>query len=286
MIPRLLITADDFGIGPETSRGILDLAERGAVTSTVLLVNSPFAEDGIEQWNRRGRPLELGWHPVLTLDAPVSNPGTVPTLVNEYGQFWPLGTLLKKLMMKKVNPAHIEIELQSQYLRFIQLVGQEPANINGHHHIHIFEPVTTALLNVLKYQTVRPHLRRVVESRRTLWNVKGARLKRLLLSRFGRRMRCDLSGNDALLGITDPPFVHDADFFANWLAQARGEFLELTCHPGHLDATLVGRDGSFADGQLHRRAAEYQRLREPAFLEAVSRFQLVSAHRTSLAKVA
>src|SRR5437588_127944 len=41
----LVVVADDFGIGPATSRGILDLAAKGLVTGTVLLVNSPYAEE-------------------------------------------------------------------------------------------------------------------------------------------------------------------------------------------------------------------------------------------------
>ena len=53
---RLVVTADDFGIGPDTSRGILDLAARGAVTSTVLLVTSPFAADGVRQWRQAAGP--------------------------------------------------------------------------------------------------------------------------------------------------------------------------------------------------------------------------------------
>jgi hypothetical protein len=285
-MPRLLITADDFGIGPETSRGILDLAERGALTSTVLLANSPFAADGVAQWNRRGRPLELGWHPALTLDAPVSDPAAVPTLVDPNGLFWPLGTLLKKLMLKQVSAAEIEAELRAQHARFVRLTGHEPANVNGHHHIHIFAPVTAALVNVLKDQTTRPYLRRVVETRRTLVRVRGSRLKRVILSHLGRTVTRKFPGNDALLGITDPPFVHDPQFFANWLRHARGETLELTCHPGHWDASLAGRDGSLADGQLHRRPAELARLQEPAFLEAVKRFALVPAQSLSPARAA
>ena len=34
----LIVLADDFGIGPETSRGILELAARRIVTGTVLAV--------------------------------------------------------------------------------------------------------------------------------------------------------------------------------------------------------------------------------------------------------
>ena len=37
-----------------------------------------------------------------------------------------------------------------------------------------------------------------------------------------------------------------------------------------VDATLAGRDGSLADGQLHRRQREYELLRDPAFAEAVA----------------
>jgi hypothetical protein len=58
-----------------------------------------------------------------------------------------------------------------------------------------------------------------------------------------------------------------------------GRVVELTCHPGHFDATLEGRDGSPADGQLQRRVDEYQRLGDPGFVEAIRRggFVLVTA---------
>jgi len=43
----LVVIADDYGIGPETSRGILELAVRNLITGTVLLVNSPYAEEAV-----------------------------------------------------------------------------------------------------------------------------------------------------------------------------------------------------------------------------------------------
>jgi len=43
----LTVVADDFGIGPATSRGILDLAAKNLVTGTVLIVNSPYAEEAV-----------------------------------------------------------------------------------------------------------------------------------------------------------------------------------------------------------------------------------------------
>jgi predicted glycoside hydrolase/deacetylase ChbG (UPF0249 family) len=61
----LIINADDFGVGDATSQGILDLAAGGYISSSVLLVNSPFAESAVRMWRAQGQRLELGWHPVL-----------------------------------------------------------------------------------------------------------------------------------------------------------------------------------------------------------------------------
>ena len=283
--PRLLlVTADDFGIGPETSRGILDLGARGAVTSTVLLVNSPFAAEAVALWRKAGRPLEVGWHPCLTIDRPVLPPDQVPSLVGPDGRFPRLGQVLQRLVLGRVRGPEVEAEFRAQYRRFVELTGFAPANVNAHHHVHVFRPVGDALARVLAAHGVRPFLRRVVEPWRTLLRVPGARPKRLYLDRLGRRaarrqQAAGLPGNETLIGITNPPFVKAADFFGRWLAAARGRFVELSCHPGHLDLTLDGRDGTIADGHIHRRPRELERLREPGYVAAVraAGFELVTA---------
>ncbi len=280
----LLVTADDFGIGPRTSRGILDLAQRGVVTSSVLLANSPYAGDAVREWRKRGCPLELGWHPCLTLDAPISDPERVPSLVGGDGRFLPLGQFLKRLIRGRIRSDEIEIEFRAQLRKYSDLVGESPANVNAHHHVHIFGPVGRALRTVLGELDAKPFLRRVVEPMRTLTGIRGARVKRFALTRFGRlaakwQAAEGFPGAEWLLGITDPPFVHRDDFFAEWLAVAPGQRVELTCHPGLLDATIEGRDGSLTDGQLHRRQREYDLLSRPEFAEAVrtAGFQLVNA---------
>jgi predicted glycoside hydrolase/deacetylase ChbG (UPF0249 family) len=290
--PRyLLVTADDFGIGPDTSRGILELAARGAVTSAVLLVSSPFAAEAVGMWRRAGGRLELGWHPCLTLDRPVSPPNRVSSLVDDAGWFLPLGRFLRRLFRGRIDPADVRAELEAQYERFLALVGHPPANVNVHHHLHVFRPVGDVLREILASATPRPYLRRVVEPRRTLARVRGARAKRLALSWFGRRaarlQAADgFPGPDALVGITDPLFVWNPEFFRLLLANAPGRFVELTCHPGLLDPTLVGRDGTLADGQVHRRQRELELLRDPGFLEAVAAggFTLVTAARMAALK--
>lgn len=280
----LIVTADDFGAGPDTSRGILDLAARRVVTSTVLLVTSPHAAEAVGLWRKAGGRLDLGWHPCLTMDTPVAPADAVPSLVGPDGRFLPLGGFLKRLVRGRIDAAEVEREFRAQLALFTDLVGRPPATVNAHHHVHIFEPVGAALRRVLADLRPRPFVRRVVEPWRTLLRVPGARVKRLALSRFGRRAAAKQAadgfpGADHLLGVTDPPHVRDVRFFARWLAAAPGRVVELTCHPGHLDGSLDGRDGSFTDGQLHRRVRELELLRDPAFRDAVTAagFTLVPA---------
>ncbi len=280
----LVVTADDYGIGPATSQGILDLAVQGRISATVLLVNSPFAAAAVRAWSRAGDPQELGWHPCLTLDEPVLPAGRVPSLVDDLGRFWPLGQFLQRLLMGRIRVQDIEAELRAQYHRFLDLVGRPPRLVNTHHHVQVFAPVGTILCAVLDGCRPRPYIRRIREPWPMLLRIPGARRKRFVLSLLGRRnarrqSRDGFPGNDWLAGITDPTWVADPEFFVRWLRQSPGRVVELTCHPGLLDPILIGRDCTAADGMVQRRFREWHLLQQPSFADAYRRagFVLVSA---------
>ena len=114
-------------------------------------------------------------------------------------------------------------------------------------------------------------------------SLPGARLKRAFLGGLGRRLSRiqeahGFPGNDWLAGITKPACVLDPDFFVRWLSAMPGGVVELMCHPGRLDPTLVGRDCSDGDGLQQQRANELRWLGDPSFLDAVEEagFRLVS----------
>jgi len=273
--PRYLtIIADDFGIGPATSQGILDLAARRRVNGAVVLVNSPYVEAAIRAWRQAGMPLELGWHPCLTLDRPVLPAHRVPSLVGPDGRFRPLAGFVARLLTGRIKDAEIAAELAAQYRRFHDLLGHPPVFVNTHHHIQVFPPVGTLLLELLRREGPPPYMRKIREPWRMLLRVPGARKKRTLLSILGRRFArqqeaAGLPGNDWLLGITDPRYLNDQKFFVRWVRRTPGRVIELTCHPGHLDPSLIGRDCTLSDGMLERRIREFQLLRHPSFLKAV-----------------
>ena len=269
----LIVVADDYGIGPETSRGILELAARGVVTGTVLMVNSPYAVEAVRAWRQSGAALELGWHPCLTMDPPAAGVERVPSLVGPEGCMWPLGRFLKRLATGRVRSEEIERELTAQYERFVALVGKPPSVVNVHQHVGLFAPVGVLLRKVLAGSRPLPYVRRIVEPAAMLARIRGARIKRSMLTYFGRGQAHDLRrggfpGADCLVGVTDPCWVRDPEFFVRLLSRVRGRVIELGCHPGRLDPTLPGRDGA---GIQQRRVDEYRLLADPSFDEACRR---------------
>lgn len=287
---QLVVVADDFGIGPETDRGILDVAASGRITATVLIVNSPFAPRAVADWKRLGRPVELGWHPALTLDRPILPANQVPSLVDADGMFHPLGRFLKKSLLGRIRANEAHAELAAQFERYVELVGEPPKLVNSHQHVSLFHPVTAALHDVLLQSGTRPFVRRVCEPWTTLRHVPGARLKRLVLTRRGRRQartldRDGFPGCDWLAGITNPRDTADPLFHRRWLSRMPGRTVELMCHPGHLDSTLIGRDSPAEDGNLWRRVRELDLFNREEYFESVREagFALVPPSRIGAA---
>jgi hypothetical protein len=151
--------------------------------------------------------------------------------------------------------------------------------------------VGTLLIQMLATVGSSPYVRRVREPWQTLLSVPGARCKRLLLSTLGQgnarsQQQAALPGNDYLAGITDPRWVHDPDFLVRWLRRMPGKNVELTCHPGHEDRSLLGRDCSPGDGQVERRVQEYQLLRDARFTAACHRAGFTLAAPAELTRLA
>ncbi|HEX6535689.1 MAG TPA: ChbG/HpnK family deacetylase [Gemmatimonadaceae bacterium] len=110
MVRYLIVNADDFGASRGINRGILDAHRHGIVTSTSLMVTTPWSEEAAVL-ARQAPELDIGLHVDLS--------GT--TLECGTGLF---------------NGEHCDAELRHQVQRFHALVGRAPTHVDSHHNAH------------------------------------------------------------------------------------------------------------------------------------------------------
>ncbi|NBY02360.1 MAG: ChbG/HpnK family deacetylase [Planctomycetes bacterium] len=273
---KLLVIADDFGIGPKTSEGIVHCASFGhAISGTVLLVNTPFAEHAMDLLKKSNCNLLVGWHPNLTLDKPILHPSKVSTLVDRHGFFFPLKTFITRWLLGLLDGNQIYDELEAQLFRFKQLTGNFPLIVNTHQHIAVFNPVGEKLNLLFVNNNIRPWMRRVAEESGSLIALPGSRIKRVILSYLGHRNaerlnRLGFPGPNILAGLCDPAQTSDGNFYSSRIGSIKSNFAEWMCHPGFYDETLVGRDGELNSASIAMRPKELQFLADGTFTRLAS----------------
>jgi predicted glycoside hydrolase/deacetylase ChbG (UPF0249 family) len=136
---QLIVNADDFGVSAGVNRGILHAHQHGIVTSTTVMINLPDAAPGLEQALATAPDLGIGQHFNLTAGRPVSPPDTVPSLLNENGQFYDINEW--PACLKRFDQDHIRREMAAQVSRFIELAGRPPDHLDAHHHATYLHPV-------------------------------------------------------------------------------------------------------------------------------------------------
>ena len=133
---RLIINSDDYGRTPEISRGIRDAHLHGVVTSTTCMMNIPTTADDVVVALKETPTLGMGVHLVLTMGKPISSPGSVPSIVDENGNFFKYTPLIESLA--RLNMDDVKKEWRAQIEAFIKVAGRKPTQIDSHHHSSYF----------------------------------------------------------------------------------------------------------------------------------------------------
>lgn len=130
---KMIIQADDYGITPAVTDGIIACAREGMMTQTGLFTNMPWVEYAVNR-SREVPDLLLGQDLNISTGGPVTDPKLIPTLVQENGQF--LTSSMHKAKDKEnrnhVNYDEVLLEYDNQVRRFIELTGRLPGYIGGH----------------------------------------------------------------------------------------------------------------------------------------------------------
>jgi predicted glycoside hydrolase/deacetylase ChbG (UPF0249 family) len=141
MVRRLIVNADDFGLTPGVSEGILAAHRHGIVTSTTMLVNRDVSADLVRRALDAG--LGLGLHVNLTLGRPLTRGAS---LVDGSGTF----VRDPRRAAARAKAGEVATEVEAQIERFEKLVGTKPTHLDTHHHVGLHEPVREAVVEAAR----------------------------------------------------------------------------------------------------------------------------------------
>jgi predicted glycoside hydrolase/deacetylase ChbG (UPF0249 family) len=282
----LVVTADDFGIGLETSRGIIDAHLRGPVTATSLMTvigdhvraSIPLLADAPD--------LDVGLHLVLTRcgEKPLVAKRS-SGLVDRDGNFLSNGQLWIRSLTGWLDRAGVVEEIVAQAAMFQTLMGRAPDYVDGHHHSHQLPTIRDALVEVIALGLLPAITRTTIEPPDVRRNVKSAKIRRTAAGWMGRQASVLLEKkqiwtNDTFFGMLDPadfarPFPWDR--YLPHLPSAG--VVEWVVHPGRPDDSLAGRDDYRAE-----RAVELKAFTSPEGIAAWSHLRPALARKSVLAK--
>jgi predicted glycoside hydrolase/deacetylase ChbG (UPF0249 family) len=134
---RLIVNADDFGLTPGVSAGILAAGRHGIVTSTTLLATATV--DGEMLARLRDSGLGVGIHVNFTLGRPLTRGRS---LVDPAGAF----VRDARRAAARADARDVEREVEAQIDRFTTLVRRAPTHLDSHHHVGLLSPVRESLL--------------------------------------------------------------------------------------------------------------------------------------------
>jgi chitin disaccharide deacetylase len=250
-VPRnLIVNADDLGWTAGVNRGIAEAHRNGIVTSASLLANGQAFAEGVALARDAGG-LGLGVHLNLNDGPPVAPRESVPSLVNDAGEFegGPDGLLLK-IATRGLSVREVELEWSAQISK-VRDAGIEPTHLDGHKHVHMLPGLFEIALRLAKRHDIGAiRVSHEASSLRAALSTGGRRaavvLKQgvqarglKLLARDAREQaeRAGMSIADYFCGIAQTGEL-TKEGVARLLRSLPEGTTELMCHPGYADDAL------------------------------------------------
>ncbi|HEV2251244.1 MAG TPA: ChbG/HpnK family deacetylase [Candidatus Limnocylindria bacterium] len=227
----LIVGADDLGLSPGVTRGILDAHRDGVVRSASLLVTFAAGQEAAN-FARAEPGLEVGLHLDLVGGTPASDPAEIRSLVDADGRFHRLAQFTGRLVSGRIRLAEIAAEIRAQAARAREW-GIEPRAWDSHRHTHLMPPVSIVVAAIAREEGVR-YLRRARPPRLAA-TVKAQLLgAATVVSTLAQR---GVPGNDWFVDLTALPKRPDPASVA--LYAAYPGLGEIVAHPGHPDEALT-----------------------------------------------
>ncbi|MBL8747136.1 MAG: ChbG/HpnK family deacetylase [Phycisphaerae bacterium] len=230
---RVITNADDFGMSDELVEATIECFENGSLTSATIMPRMPGTEKAAAY--ARSRPdLSFGVHLTFvcdTVEAPVSDPRGLPTLVGADGRFLASNRVRVMGLRNQIPVDEIATEVEAQ-VRSLQERGVAISHVDSHGHLHKFRPFRRALARVLPGLGVRR-----VRSAQDIYLKKPLKSFNYWYGKVWRRKI------RAAFVTTDHFYMPSSAWDVDWgprllevMRGLRGSTIEVGVHPGYSEA--------------------------------------------------
>ena len=277
-VRQLVLCADDYGMNAGISRAIRELAERGRISATSCMPNSPVWPAEAGALPGTGGRIGIGLHLTLTWGRSL---GPMPLFAPD-GTMPRLGRVLAASLAGRLPTEEIRAEVDRQLDAFQAGAGRMPDFVDGHQHVHVLPGIRRSLLEALRSRGLAGRL--WLRDPADRWAAIAARRacagKALFvagLARGFRRQARDagfgtnqgFSGFSAFAAAGDP----GAEMARNLVAL--GPRPLVMCHPGLPDGP--GLPGGAPDEIATARLHEHAYLSSGAFADLIAGERVVLA---------
>lgn len=271
---NLIINADEFGLTKSVSRGILEAFYNGIVTNTTIMVNMPSSKYAFELIKKHP-DLKVGVHLNLTDGKPVLSSDKVRTLVDKYGFFLDLKTLLIRIISKRIDYNEVEAELRAQVKKTLDN-GIKITHLDGHRHIHMYPKILKRAIRVAKefgidkmrysYEHFSLNLMDNLLSfsfiKKGIVSFYSILCKNLLIKN-------NIKFNKYFLGMSQLGAKNSSKAFKKILHLVKNGTTELICHPAYIDDELKR-----INPYVYPREKELKALTSPAVKELIKKLDI------------
>jgi hopanoid biosynthesis associated protein HpnK len=231
--PRLIVTADDFGLHAAVNKAVEQAYREGVLRAASLMVAAPAAADAVDL-ARRMPGLAVGLHLVLADGKAMLPAARIPDLVNAQG--WFDSAMVRNgfrfFFLPRVR-RQLAAEIRAQFEAFAA-TGLTLDHVNAHKHFHLHPTVLSLLLSIGRDYGLRA-VRLPAEPGMTPWLRPWVSLMRQRLDRAG------VTYNDHVFGIRHTGGM-DEGVLLDMLRKLPNGLSELYLHPaihGRLTAGMA-----------------------------------------------
>ena len=126
---KMLVRADDLGYSEAFNYGLARAVKSGIVRCVGVMTNMEWAEHGVRLLD--GTDVIFTVHANICQGKPISDPASIPSLVDENGEF------KDKALYRAAKEDFVVLEeavreVEAQYLRLAELTGKKPFMVEAH----------------------------------------------------------------------------------------------------------------------------------------------------------